>query len=362
MRMHLRGYWSEKLKSGAIRHRVRPEGDKNRKITIPVGPDHPKFFDYYQAARRGEKPCDVPPEPKAVKQSLAWAGVKLYLAHLEREVAAELKSKLTLKQRRSLLTRFCAAEADDGGVYGGYDIAAPKKALKKLQLQMIETPAEADNMMKAVRAMYRHLNDIEEYDQNPAEGLGNIHRSKGGATPWDPEDLKKYREAHPPGTQAYLYLTILMFTGTRISDAILLGPPHEVTLNGRTYLKWQPVKRGSKEVMLPLIDPLRRAVAGTKVTGRDTYIFGTHGKPFKNPESMRVRYRKWCDEAGLEDRSSHGFRKALVEFLSESGMSSRQIMSVLSHTKAATSEIYTEKAERRLMAEQAMNAVDGFEW
>ncbi|MHA3980567.1 site-specific integrase [Halovulum sp. GXIMD14794] len=365
MRMNIEGLHRE-VRDGVVRYRIAQKANPKKRRLLPrrIDPQHPEFGDYYRAYRNGLEVGDIPREIERqayTPKSLRWL-VNEYLMHLEREVKAGLKSPLTLRQRKSILVRMCQSPAPKGGVYGDYSIVAPKTAFERLHLMWMDRPAEADNMLKAARAMYRFGIKAGYASQNPAEGIQNIHKSKGGAVPWSMDDVEKYRERHKPGSQAFLYLTILMFTGCRISDAILLGPPNEFLRDGRKWLRWQPVKKGSAPMELPMLAPLERTIRDTTVTGQETYIVGEHGKGFKTSEAMRVRFRKWCDEAGLEGRSSHGVRKAMAELLAEAGMSSRQIMAVLAHTKAATSEIYTAKAERRIMAEQAMNAFQGLNW
>ena len=359
VKIDLPGYVPEPLKSGATRHRVRVAGNKGKRMTLPVGPDHPSFMEHYHAARRGLT-LEEAAEPKALPRSLQWL-VDRYLAHLEREVAAGIKSPLTLRQRRSLLQRMCAHEQRPGEHYGEFTLAAPQSAFVRLRNAMVATPAAADHTVQCVRAMYAWAVEEGLHKENPAAGIKKIHTSKGGAVPWSPEDLRRYRETHPAGTSAHLYLTLLMFTGCRIGDAIWLGPANEIEVNGRPWLRWQPRKKGSALVEIPMLEPLVRATRAAPVKG-DAYLLSESGRPFKNPESLRVRFRRWCDAAGLENRSSHGVRKALAELLAEAGLSSRQIMAVMSHSQAATSEIYTRGAERRILAEAAMDAAQSVEW
>nr|WP_136685712.1 tyrosine-type recombinase/integrase [Rhodobacter xinxiangensis] len=353
------GWFTERLPSGNLRHRVRKEGAPRVKTTIPVGPDHPDFLEHYWAARAGNRwardaAVHVP------EMSLRWL-VNEYLAHLSAEVDAGLKSSSTLKQRRSQLTRMCAIPDRDGTPYGDLDIDMPQAAFVKVRDHMVRTPAEADNTMKAVRAMYDFAIERGDMETNPAKGVRKIHISKGGAKPWTSEDLKAFRAVHPPGTTAHLWLTLLMMTGCRIGDAMLLGRKHEVQRDGITWLEWQPGKKGSAPVSVPLPPPLFNASRAMTVQG-DAYLLSEKGQPFGSVESLRQRVRRWCDAAGLTERSSHGIRKALAGLLAEMGCSDHQIMSVLAHTKATTTAIYTKGAKRRVLAQDAMQTLSGLDW
>ncbi|WP_370286896.1 tyrosine-type recombinase/integrase [Pseudooceanicola nanhaiensis] len=352
------GWYQERLPSGNVRNIVRKEGDKRKKTTIPVGPEHHNFLNHYWAARAGQKWAKE--KSTGAEKSLGWLRHE-YLAYLERLVAGGNASPLTLKQRRSLLTRLCRFSDADGDAYSDLHLDMPTDAFIRVRNAMAATPAEADNMMKAARSMYAFAIELGLLEANPLAGIAKIHRSKGGAKPWTADDLRKYRERHPPGTMAHLYLTLLMFTGTRIGDAIWLGRKHEVADAGQVWLEWQPGKKGSRKVSLPILPPLLRATRGMTVQG-EAYILNERGRPFKNSETLRTRVRRWCDQAGLEERSSHGVRKAMATLLSEAGCSDKQVGAILSHSKAATTAIYTESAQRRILSADAMDALRGLEW
>lgn len=93
-----------------------------------------------------------------------------------------------------------------------------------------------------------------------------------------------------------------------------------------------------------------------------SYLVTEHGSPFKSPEGLRNRFKKWCVSAGLNDRSSHGIRKATGTLLAEYGCTQHEIMAVHGHTQAATSEIYTRGAARWRLASTAMSRLKDLEW
>lgn len=353
------GWVPERLPSGEVRHRVRVEGNKRKRITIPFGPDHPQFLDHYRAARAGKR-HEAVDNKTAPRLTLRWLFDE-YLGYLEAEVRSELKSPLTLKMRRSQYARLCLLTDREGTPYGELHYDMPPAAFVRVRDLLIKTPAEADNTLKAVRAVYEYAIERRLTVVNPAKGITKIHISKGGAKPWTADDIKAFREAHKPGTSAHLFLTLLMFTGVRISDARILGRRHEVVRNGMVWLEFQPLKRGSALVSIPMLPPLFKATRAMKVQG-ETYMLSETGRPFGNMESMRERARKWYDAAGLTERSSHGVRKALAGLLAEVGCSTHQIGAILAHTKAQTTEIYTKDAERRLLAAGAMEALGKLDW
>lgn len=359
MRLKFPGLITERLPSGKNRIRVRVEGNKNKKIRLNVGLDHPKFNEHYLAARAGiELPFE--PETTAIRHSIKWLADK-YLLHLEKMVDAGQASPLTLRQRKSMLKRMCDHQTENGDRYGTMSLDAPTRAFIKLRDDRASTPAEADNMIKAVRAMYSWGCDAGHATSNPAVGIKKIHRSKGGAVPWTAADLIQFKKRHEAGTMPHLALTLHMFTAARSSDAIWLGRQQEFESHGIKWLGWQPKKQGSAFVEIPIAHQLIEAIRAVARIG-DAYILNEHGRPFKTPDSYRNWFRKRCDEAGLENRSTHGIRKALAELLAEEGCSENQIMSVLSHTKPSTTAIYTKGAERRALAANAMNSIGSLNW
>lgn len=354
MKLTFPGLICEPMPSGNVRYRVRVEGNKFKRIALTVDPDHPQFMELYRAARAGiQISPEATPEDLAIRGSLGWLAAK-HIAAMEREVEAGKVSALTLKKRRGVMKILTDR-------YGDYALNIPPAKLVQLRDDMVETPAWADSVIEGIRAMFRWGCERGLCDINPAMGIGRIDRGKGGAVAWTAEDLRRYRAQHQPGTTAHLALTLFMFTACRISDAIRLGPQHEAMIDGVRALSWQPVKKGSASVTIPMLPPLYRATRAMNEQG-GTYLLNYKGKPFSSPDSLGQMFRRWCREAGLEGRSSHGIRKAAGHLLAQEGCSQYQIMTVHGHTQAQTSEVYTKGVERWRLAKDAMAALEGMEW
>jgi integrase len=358
MRLNLKGYCPQPGRGGRTRHRVRVKGNPNKKITIPCGPDHEDFMEHYRAARMAEVFTPKPqPGSNAIKGSFDEAK-DLYLSHLERCVKSGTVSPKTLKQRRSLLCRavdFMSPSAD--GLpkpqrMGLFERVLPTEAIEHIRDEWGGATAQADNCVKALVAMYKWM----KVSPNPARGIDKVHVSKGGAMPWSSDDLRAFLKTHRPGTAPHVWLMLSMFTGARREDLAMLGRGHEVQRHGLTCIEWQPTKKGSAFVSLPMVPQLYEATRATTVQGK-AYILNAHGRPYANGNSLGTRVQRWTSDAGLTKRSSHGLRKALGTLLAEVGCSNRQIMAVLAHTKATTSEVYTESADRARMAHAAIEAI-----
>lgn len=360
MELKLPGLWEEKNRNGSTRYRVRKEGSKSVKTSIPVGPTHPDFLHHYYAAREGLA-WDAPPEKAEVQQSIDWLMAR-YLKFLEDMVAANQMSAATLKQRRSIITRLCDFTDPSGERYGTFDMDAPTAAFIAVRDAWASTPGAADNLIKTIRAVYSWAMERDEIGHNPAVGIAPINKNpKGGATPWTPSDLRKFKATHTKGTSAYLWLTVQAFTACRIGDALWIGRKQEKTIDGQLWLEFQPRKKGSAFVSIPMLPPLVEATRASKIVG-PSYILNDKGEPFKSVEALRVRVQRWCKAAGLVGRSSHGIRKAMAETMAEAGSSQHQIMAVMAHTQARTSEVYTKGVQRRGLAAEGLHSLAALDW
>jgi len=356
----LPGLWEEKNRNGSPRYRVRKEGSKSVKTSIPVGPTHPDFLHHYWAAREG-RAWDAPPEKTEVRQSIDWLTAR-YLKFLEGMVAANQMSAATLKQRRSMITRLCDFTDPSGERYGTFDMDAPTAAFIAVRDAWASTPGAADNLIKTIRAVYSWAMERDEIGHNPAVGIVPINKNpKGGATPWTPSDLRKFKATHPKGTSAHLWLTVQAFTACRIGDALWIGRKQEKTIDDQLWLEFQPRKKGSAFVSIPMLPPLVEATRASKIVG-PSYILNNKGLPFTSVDALGVRVQRWCKAAGLVGRSSHGIRKAMAETMAAAGSSQHQIMAVMAHTQARTSEVYTKGVQRRGLAAEGLHSLAALDW
>ncbi|MEE3046614.1 MAG: tyrosine-type recombinase/integrase [Pseudomonadota bacterium] len=360
-KLDLPGLCVETHRSGNTAWRVRIEGNARRKITLPIGPDHPEFMELYRAARAGIKAMPQgKPEDRVMRSSLDWLMVK-YLDHLAHMVEAGEASDKTLKQRKGLLARMCDMVTEDGDRFGDFEMEMPTHFITRARNQMAKTPGAAANMVKAIRAMYRWSYETGITQTNPAINISPPRPKGKGAIPWTVEDLYQFRDRHPPGSTAFLCLTLFMFTSCRISDAYLLGRKNEFNLDSETWLGWQPKKKGSSYVEIPILPPLMKVIRSATVIG-ETYLLTEYGQPFKSPEGLRNRIRKWCDEAGLPHLSSHGIRKGSGTMMIEMGCSVHDVMAVHGHSDSKTSDVYTKTFNRRKHAANAMAKLAGLDW
>jgi integrase len=336
------------LPSGNKRYRVRVEGNKGRKILIHCGPGHEDFQRQYLAARRGEKPEPLKVASDYAKpKSIGWL-VNTYFEYLEARVKARTTSHKTLKKKRNLLNRLLT--------HPDKVMLIPQEKLLEMQDGMGATPAQADAFIEAVGVMYDWAVERKYLQTNPARGIKSIYVKGAGARPWKAADVKKFFEKHKLGSKAHVAISVLLWTGCRIEDLTMLGRGHECVIDGIEALRWTPLKKGSSEVTIPLLTPMKAATRAPKVQG-GTYVLGAGGRPYASGDSMSAMFKKWCKDAGLGHLSAHGVRKGLAELLAEQGCSQYDIMAILGHSEAKTSEVYTRRVERWKLARAAIERV-----
>ena len=365
MHVKYKGLIRERMGSGTFRYRVRVAGQRAKKITIPVGPDHHQFRELYDAARVGAQVyLETAPVQRRNAYTVRWL-CDIYLEALEQQANMGNASPLTLVQRRSFANQLCAEQSESenaaGELFANLHAEIPTSELVKMRDRMMGKPGACSNMFKFLRSMFSWAVDREYLETNPAAGIKVAYKSKGGAVPWSTDDLAKYRKTHALGTPAHLCLSLFMFTACRIGDVYQLGRANEVMEDGIRSMSWTPGKKGSSDVIVPILPPLQAAIDAVKVVG-PTYILSTHGRPYTTMDSMRTRFARWCSEAGLEGRTAHGIRKAAGHLLSLHGATQYEIMAVHGHANASTSEVYTRGVERQRLAASAVHKLRGLKW
>lgn len=343
------GLLEEKLPSGQTRYRVRPKGDFKTRITLSCGKNDEDFLRQYQLARAGDKPEPMKKASEvAMPKSIGWL-VNSYLEYLEERIKSGNFSAKTLKKKRNLLLKLL----DDPE----RKMLIPREKLIERQDKMVGTPAQADAFIEAIGVMYDWAIERKYVPSNPARGVPKIYEKGDGATPWNAADVEAFFARHRKGSVAHVSMSVLLWTGCRIEDTIMLGRKFECLIDGVEAVRWTPQKKHSTEVIVPLLPPLKEATRAPKVQG-SVYVLGRGGKPFSSGDSASAMFKRWCHQAGIGHLSAHGVRKGLAELLAGMGCSQYEIMAILGHSEAKTSEVYTKRVQRWHLALGAMSRVN----
>ncbi len=331
----------ERLPSGAVRYRFRRG---KVKVTLKGEPGGREFLEHYASLRDG-----VPvPKSSAIKGSVEWL-VGLYLKDLEQRVATNLASPLTLKGHRHHLARLVEE-------YGQKDAAMPRSAVIKLHDKLMATPGAADNLLKAISALYKWGIQREHVDcDNPTRDVKRNRVKTDGFAPWSADDFAQFLDFHKPGSMARRTLILAMSTTARRGDLCRLGRQNEFSRDGRVWLRWKQAKAPHGTVEMPMPAGLVSELRGS---GNMTYILNGYGAPF-TAAGLGNKFRDWAVNAGLHGRSLHGVRKGLSAILTSGGATSGEIDVLLGHEMgSAETRIYIRAAERALLAEQVVDRLE----
>ncbi|MCE6968047.1 tyrosine-type recombinase/integrase [Cereibacter sphaeroides] len=351
MMIDLPGLLRERMPSGNYRYRVRVEGRKHVRVPLPVTPEHPNFMEYYRAARAGEAyTLQATLSELAVKHSLGWLTHE-YIAAMRQMEHAGLLHRSTVHQRTQFLARLRTFKN-----FEGKEMAMPRSAVIKWRDSMMGTPGAADNGIKAVRAMFAWAIDQGLVDANPCDNVRRLNKMSTGATAWTLDNFNAFFAEHPAGTMPHLALTLYIYTACRVSDVYRLGRHNEIKIDGNPFIRFQPVKKGSAVVTVPITSQLRFAIDAVPRKG-STYLLSEHGRPYASAKAFANKFAAWVEEAGLEGLTSHGIRKSAGQLLALAGATQYHIMSVHGHTEAKTSEVYTKGVDRARLAAEAISAL-----
>ncbi len=326
---------------GNVRLYFRKRGQRKVRLPGPIGSE--QFWVAYQQAANGYVPLEklTPQEIKAQSGgSFLWLCDEYYRSADFRQLHPR-----TQYVRRKILDRICKIGGD-----------LPAKALdakhvRKWRDDKADKPGGANNMIKALRQIYKFAIEYGYAETNPAMTVPYLFTKEGGFHAWSIEEVLQFEEKHPIGSKARLAFALLLYTGQRRSDIVRLGQQH--VKDG--WLRFtQEKNRARRPVTLELpIVPALQHILDASVIGATTFLVTEQGRPFSN-NGFGNRFRTWCDEAGLLHCSAHGLRKAAASRLAELGCSELEIMAVTGHQTMKEVERYTKSARQKVLAGSAM--------
>jgi integrase len=225
--------------------------------------------------------------------------------------------------------------------------------VKRLRDLKHDLPGAANNRRKYLSAMFGWAIETTPplMKTNPAREVRRIKYATEGFHSWTPDEVRQFEERHPIGTKARLALALLLFTGVRRGDMVALGRQH--VRDG--WLRFIPSKTRYKRRRLsekPLLPELARIIAASP-TGDLTFLVTAYGRPF-TAAGFGGWFRDRCNEAGLPHCTAHGLRKAGASLAAENAATVNQLMAIFDWDTPAQAKIYTDAADRKRMAGEAM--------
>lgn len=290
----------------------------------------PEFIAAYRSALWGEKPSE---KPRAAQGSLS-ALIDAY------KTSSDWKrlSPATQRQRANIFKRVSKTAGQDP--VASIDTAMIRNTRDKLG------PGAAKHFVQTMRGLFQWAVRAGEARANPTDGVTVERPATDGFHTWTEEEISAYEDRWPIGTRERLWLAILLYTGLRRGDAVLIGHGHVK----KGVLTLSTGKTGVV-VTLPVSSELRSVLRASRV-GKETFIATVHSSPMTK-EFFGNLFREACNKAGLKHCSAHGLRKAAATRLAEAGATVPQLNAVFGWKGAKQALLYIEKADRARLARDA---------
>lgn len=314
---------------------------------------------------RGECPIE-PPMPHGLrwywtlyKQSDHWLG-DLSVGH------AGL-SQSTRLQRTGLIESLLQDNGDK-------PLAVLTRKAIKAEMKA-RTPSQAGNLLSALRGMIRwmidegHLDEDDDPTIGVRSGKAKASRESGGLLPWTEDDMARYRQKWPLGTEARLMFDILHYTFLRLGDAYRFGPPHLRQIVRKMAVQIATEKsHGNTTVTVPVHPEFAaslRAARAARIIGAEVFT----GKMVKgrvlamNKKAWAAKFKKYAVLAGVNERkkSCHGVRKARAEVAAYADCTESQMMAMFGWTDPKMPAHYIAQASREKLGSSGMDKVIAFD-
>lgn len=304
--------------------------DKGPRIRIRAEPGTPEFDREYAAAIRGEAATRKPGQARA--GSLQW------LIERYRESSAWRSYSLTTRGQREHILRQIIETAGTEQF-----TRITEQTIIAGRERRAETPFQARHFLDVMRSLFGWAKECDLVKINPAANVAYPALKSGeGFPPWTADDVAAFQKRWPPGTRQYVWLSVLLYTGLRRGDAVLLGRQH--VRDGIARLR---TEKTETPVTIRLLPPLLDALAAGP-TSDMAYICGANGKPLTK-ESFGNEFGGACRKAGIR-KSAHGLRKLAATTMAHNGATVAELNAVFGWTGAKMAAHYTQAADREKLA------------
>ena len=260
----------------------------------------------------------------------------------------------TQKVRRRVLEPTCEEPIYPGAkeTFGDCPIARfTAKSVRVLRDRKAGAPEAGNERVKLIRALFAWAVEEEHVPVNPARDVPLTKTGSLGFHTWDLSEVEQFEHRHPVGTKARLALALLMWTGVRRSDLVMLGKQH-ARIGWLKFVQQKNRNRKPVTIEIPILPELQRIIDASP-TGDLTFLVSNRGRPFA-VEAFGNWFRKRCDEAGLPQCSAHGLRKARATLAAENGATEHQLIAIFGWSTLKEAERYTRTAQRKKLAGDAM--------
>jgi integrase len=320
---------------GGARYYFRKPGFK--RVALPGLPYSPEFMAAHSEAMAGQVPASELGASRTAPGTIAALTVTLFNSAAWSELAPTTRTTY-----RGIIERFRAEHGDKR-------VALLKREHIVLILaKKAKTRAAANNFLKMVR-MLMQLAIVEGLRKDdPTSTIKSLKNKSDGFHTWTEDEIAAFEAKHPLGTRARLAMDLLLYTAQRRGDVVTMGRQH--VRDGVLRLRQQ---KTGMVIEIPVL-PVLQASLCAGPTGDLTFLVTQQGRAF-TAAGFGGWFHQVCKDAGLENCSAHGLRKAASRRLAEAGCTAHQIMAWTGHKTLKEVTRYTAAADRSELAIVAAN-------
>jgi integrase len=323
---------------GKPRHYFRRRG--YQRVTLPGLPGSPEFMTAYALALAGQTAPPIEIAASRARPGSVSQAVGLYLGSAD-------YLDLVARSRRSLrllLDRFRAEHGD-----------RPIADLRGTHVEAMMAgmaPYAARDFFKALHAVAKVAVRAGLIETDPTTGARRPKiKDRGGFHCWTDDEIVQFEAHHSIESRARLAFALLLFTGQRRGDVIVMGRQH--VRGGFIHVRQAKTGANLQIKVLPELEAILAAHPAVNLTFLTTHT----GEPF-SATGFSNWFGHMCTAAGLPGLSAHGLRKSMCRRLAEAGCSANEIASVSGHKTLREIQRYTQAADQKAMAEAAMKAME----
>lgn len=297
-----------------------------------------EFMAEYHAALADDGSAIV--KKKEVSASLSW----LIARYRESASWSEL-SHATHRQRENIFKHIIKSAGD-----------LPYQSICRADIvagrdKRRETPSAANNFLGTMRGLFQWALEAGFVDADPTTGVRGTKRSGDGFHVWSEDEINRFESKWPIGSRERLALSVLLFTGLRRGDAARLGRQH--IKDGVIQIR---TEKTNTLVTIPIL-PALQSIMDASATG-DLAIIARHDGQPMTKEGFANWFKTACVAAGVPG-SAHGLRKAGATRAAEAGATIHELNAIFGWTGTQMASLYTEQANRTMLAQRAIGKLAG---
>jgi integrase len=228
------------------------------------------------------------------------------------------------------------------------DITRPK--VIDVRDKLYDSPGKCRVAMSVLNNILKYAYDRGWVENNVAARLGDMPPTKE-IERWSEAEMDRFLSTAPTHVRDAMMLAL--YTGQRRSDLIKM---EWSDYDGQIIHVVQ--RKTGVELFIPVHPKLQRHLERMTLRRRHDragrMLLNLYGQPWAG-ESLRAAVKRHSAKIGLQGKMLHGVRKTTASILGEIGCTALQIMSITGHQSLKEVQRYTAGAEKRILAQEAMD-------